>query len=87
MGIHSMNVSELRRALNAVVDRLTRPLFVIQRGRIRAVLLDIDQYNRMLDALDDAQLACDPEVRQAIADAERAAPEDWVPLRDTLLDR
>jgi len=86
MGIHSMHVSELRRALNAVVDRLSRPLFVIQRGRIRAVL-DIDHYNRMLDALEDAQLACDPGVREAVADAERAAPEDWVPLRDTLLDR
>ncbi len=55
MSSNSMQVSELRRALNAVVAHLTRPVFVTQRGRVRAVLLDIDRYNRMLDALEDAQ--------------------------------
>lgn len=84
MSIHSMHVSELRRALNAVIAHLSRPVFVTQRGHVRAVLLDIDRYNQLLDALEDAQLACDPEVRQALAAAQTARPDDWVSLDEAL---
>jgi len=81
MSIVTMPVTDVRRELNALVDRLERPVFVTTHGRVKAVLLDIEAYNAMLDRLEDALDAADPETRQDAAEALTAhARGDTVPF-------
>jgi len=69
MSIVTMPVTDVRRELNALIDGLARPVFVTTHGRVKAVILDIDEYNRLLDRLEDALDAADAETRQDAADA------------------
>ena len=39
----------MRKELNNLLERLTRPIFVTAHGRVKAVLIDIDEYNGLLD--------------------------------------
>jgi PHD/YefM family antitoxin component YafN of YafNO toxin-antitoxin module len=76
-----MPISDLRRMGNAILNGLTRPIFITQRGRVKAVLLDIERYNALLDELDDVRDASDPDLRKEIAEAETA---EATPLEDVL---
>ena len=51
MSVITMPVTDVRRELNTLVDRLERPIFVTTHGRVKAVLLDIEAYNSLLDRL------------------------------------
>lgn len=85
MGISTMPVSDLRKNINAILYRLARPIFVTQHGRVKAVLLDIERYNEMLDELEDMQEACDPEIRCEAAGAREARKRgETVPLGEVL---
>jgi PHD/YefM family antitoxin component YafN of YafNO toxin-antitoxin module len=48
---NTMSVSEVRRTLGSLITKLTEPTFVTWRGQVKAVLLDIGDYNAMLDQL------------------------------------
>ncbi|MEW6231543.1 MAG: hypothetical protein AB1566_04400 [Chloroflexota bacterium] len=85
MAFQTVAVTDVRRGLRVILAGLTRPLFVTQRGRVKAVLLDIEAYNNLLDELDDARLAADPEIRRVMADVKDAYKRgEMVPLEDAL---
>ena len=85
MSIITMPVTDVRQQLNALMDRLDRPVFVTARGRVKAVLLDIDTYNSMTDEIDDARLAADPEIRRVVADIDGAYQRgEMIPIEDAL---
>ena len=81
MSIVTVPVTDIRQNIRAVLATLDKPVFVTQRGRVKAVLLDIAAYNRLLDRLEDALDAADPETRQDAADAVTAYERgETVPL-------
>ncbi len=85
MTFETVAVTDVRRGLRDILAGLTKPLFVTQRGRVKAVILDIDTYNSMVEELDDARLATDPEIRRAVGEARAAyARGDTIPLEDVL---
>jgi prevent-host-death family protein len=85
MSIHLMPASDLRKGLHAILDKLTRPIFVTQRGRVKAVLLDIDRYNALMDELEDLHDQCDPEMRRLAAEAHTAHQRgETVPFEEVL---
>jgi PHD/YefM family antitoxin component YafN of YafNO toxin-antitoxin module len=75
MSVITMPVSDVRKTMNALLGRLTKPVYVTQRGRVRAVLISVDTFNAMLDELQDAQDARDPilarEIEEARAEIEQ----------------
>ncbi len=72
MSIITMPVSDVRKELNELVTTIDRPVFVATRGRVKAVLIDIDSYNALLDELDDMRDERDPGLRQAMDHARGA---------------
>ena len=87
MSFLTVPVTDIRERIRAILDSLDRPIFVTQHGRVRAVLLDIDTYNNMVDELDDARLATDPEIRRAMTEARAAHKRgETIPLEDALSD-
>jgi prevent-host-death family protein len=83
MSFSTMPVSDLRKSINAILSRLVRPIFVTQHGRVKAVLMDIEHYNELMDEIDDMRDACDPEVQHAAAAARQARKRgETVPLED-----
>ncbi len=72
MSFATMPVSDVRKGLNALLLALTQPLFVTQRGRVKAVLLGIDRYNALLDELEDARDDRDPQLARVVAEARTA---------------
>ena len=81
MSVVTIPLSDLRRDLSTIVPNLTQPVFVTQRGRVKAVLIDIEAYNNMLDELDDARLAADPDFQASVAEAQAGGGK---PLEDVL---
>jgi PHD/YefM family antitoxin component YafN of YafNO toxin-antitoxin module len=81
MPVATMPVSEVRKELNALLSKLTRPLFVTQHGHVRGVLLGIDRYNALVEELEDARDDRDAELARAVAEARTAGT---VPLADLL---
>jgi PHD/YefM family antitoxin component YafN of YafNO toxin-antitoxin module len=85
MAFHTVAVTDVRRGLRDILAQLTGPLFLTQHGRVKAVILDIDTYNSMVDELDDARLAADPEIRRVMHDVRGAYDRgDMIPLEDAL---
>lgn len=85
MGISTMPVSDLRKKINALLGSLPRPIFVTQRGHVKAVLVGIERYNELLDELDDLRDASDSEIqREAALAREARARGETVPLQDML---
>ena len=85
MSISVVPVSDLRKNINALLSRLARPIFVSQHGRVKAVLLDIERYNEMLDDLEDMRDACDPEVQAEASRVQQARQNvETVPLDEFL---
>lgn len=85
MAFETVAVTDVRRGLRDILARLTRPLFVTQHGRVKAVIMDIDNYNRLLDELDDARLAADPSIRRVMADVRGAYKRgEMIPLEDAV---
>ena len=85
MSIVTIPVTDIRERIRAVLAALDGPVFVTQHGRVKAVLLDIDTYNSLVDELDDARLATDPEIRRVMADIKDAYKRgDMIPLEDAL---
>ena len=85
MSIVTIPVTDLRRDLSNLVPNLTKPVFVTQRGRVKAVLLNIDVYNDMLDRLEDALDAADPRIQQMATEAQAAHERgETIPLEDVL---
>ena len=85
MSISTMPVSDLRKNINAILSRLVRPIFVTQHGRVKAVLLDIERYNEMLDEIEDMRAANDPEIQVEAAEAREARRRgETVPLEEAL---
>ncbi len=72
MGRALMPVSDVRKSLNDLLGKLDRPIFVTQRGRVKAVLMDYERYEALLDEMDDLRDACNPEIQRAFAEAEAA---------------
>lgn len=81
MSVVTIPLSDLRRDLSTIVPNLTQPIFVTQRGRVKAVLIDIEAYNDILDELDDARLMADPEFQASLAEAQAGGGK---PLEDVL---
>jgi prevent-host-death family protein len=81
MAIVTMPVSDVRKSLNNLISDLERPILVTQRGRVKAVLMSIDDYNDVLDELEDARLVADPEFQASVAEARAGG---GVPLEDVL---
>lgn len=81
MPVATMPVSEVRKELNALLSKLTRPLFVTQHGHVRGVLLGIDRYNALVEELEDARDDRDTQLAKAVAEARTAGT---VPLADLL---
>ena len=69
VAFRTVAVTDVRRGLSEILLGLTRPLFVTQHGRVKAVIMDIAEYNSLVDELDDARLAADPEIRARMAEA------------------
>ncbi len=87
MSFATMPVSDLRKNLNALLSRLARPIFVTQHGRVKAVLMDIERYNELMDEIEDMRDACDPEVRREAATArEDRRRGETTPLEDALIE-
>ena len=84
MPIRTMPASDLRKALHGVINSLDQPLLITTRGRVKAVLIDIERYNQMIDDLQDLEDARNPEIRQAAEEAREARREDLVPLEEVL---
>jgi PHD/YefM family antitoxin component YafN of YafNO toxin-antitoxin module len=83
MSVVTMPVSEVRKELNALLSKLSKPLFVTQH--VKAVMLGIDRYNSLVDELEDARDDRDAELAKAVAEARTAGPGgDTVPLADVL---
>lgn len=76
---------DLCRRLREILAELRQPLFVSQEGEVKAVLVDVESYNRIVDEIEDVELAADPQVRAAVAAARRTAPGDWVSIEDHIL--
>ena len=71
--------------IRSILAALDKPVFVTQHGRVKAVLMGIDTYNSLVDELDDARLANDPEIRRAMADMKGAYERgEMIPLEDAL---
>ena len=70
MRIITVPVTDIRERIRSILATLDAPVFVTQRGRVKAVLLGIDAYNDLLDDLDDARLASDPEFLTSLAEAK-----------------
>jgi len=68
MSFITIPISDLRRDLSSIIPKLSQPVFVTQHGRVKAVLMDIDAYNEMLDDLDEARLVADPEFQASVAE-------------------
>ena len=81
MAIVTMPVSDVRKNLNNLISDLERPILVTQHGRVKAVLMPIDDYNDMLDELEDARLMADPDFQASVAEARAGG---GVPLEDVL---
>jgi PHD/YefM family antitoxin component YafN of YafNO toxin-antitoxin module len=81
MAFETVAVTDVRRGLREILAGLDRPLFVTQRGRVKAVILEIEAYNNLLDELDDARLAADPEFQASLAEARAGG---GIPLEDVL---
>jgi len=77
-----MPASDVRRQLHALLGRLAKPLFITAHGRVKAVLLDVDEYNEMLDRMQDLEDACSAEVRSRVAEAKAAGDDELVGLDD-----
>lgn len=85
MSIHTMPVSEVRKALNALLGGRRKPIIITQHGYARGVLIDIETYNALVDELDDARDDRDAELARAVADAKAAdARGGLVPLAEVL---
>lgn len=53
--IEMVSVAELRAELSSVLEKLQeahRPVYVTQRGRPRAVLVSLDEYNALIERLE-----------------------------------
>ena len=81
MAIVTMPVSDVRKNLNNLISDLERPILVTQHGRVKAVLMSIDDYNEVLDELEDARLMADPDFQASVAEARAGG---GVPLEDVL---
>ena len=80
-----MPVSDVRKELNQLLSALDRPIFVTARGRVKAVLIDIDSYNALLDEMDHLRDERDPGLRQAIERARGAYQRgETIALKDVL---
>ena len=56
--IRSVSVSEARAKLSALVDDVAtthEPLLVVSRSKVRAVLLSVDAYNDLVEAVEDLE--------------------------------
>ena len=85
MAVHTMPVSEVRKALNALLGGRRKPIIITQHGHARGVLIDIETYNALVDELDDARDDRDAELARAVADAKAAdARGDLVSLAEVL---
>ena len=79
-----MPASDVRKRFHAILDALDRPLYITTHGRAKAVLLDVDVYNRMVEEMEDLADACDPEVARALTEATAASHDELVPLAEVL---
>lgn len=75
-------MSEVRRHLADTIDRARHdhtPTFITQRGRTTAVLLDADEYRRLLDVVHAAE---DAWLHQLADEAEQEGRESSVSLEE-----
>ena len=84
MSIKTMPVSDVRKTLNALMSDLEQPIFITQRGRVKAVLVSQDEYDEMLDYMQDLEDSLDPEIRKAFEDARAGRTEDFIPIEEVM---
>jgi prevent-host-death family protein len=85
VALQTVAVADVRWRLHDILARQTRPVFLTKHGRVKPVIMDIDDYNRLLDELDDARLAADPEIRRLMADVRGAYNRgEMIPLEDSV---
>ena len=83
MGIAMVSVADLRARLAELLEQLQKdraPLYVTQRGQVRAVLLAVDEYDALLEQLeflDDSLEALRSKERRE-SGRERSEPLDTV---------
>jgi prevent-host-death family protein len=81
MSILTVPVTDIRQNIRAILAGLEKPVFVTQHGRVKAVLLDIEAYNDLLDDLDDARLQANADFQASVAEARAGGGK---PLEDVL---
>lgn len=71
-------ISQLRQRQSEVLNRLSEgPVILTQHGQGAAVLVDVEQWNRMIEALEDLQDALDVAlIQQEIAEGAEEVL-DW----------
>ena len=72
MSIKTMPVSDVRKTLNALLTDLPQPIFITQRGRVKAVLLSQEEYDQLIEELEDAADARNPEIAAGALAARNA---------------
>ncbi len=81
--IRSVSVSEARAKLSALVDDVAathEPLLVVSRSKVRAVLLSVEAYNDLVEAVEDL------EDSLVIAEADLRG-EPRIPMEQFLAER
>ena len=84
MGVKIVAASEVRQNLKAILEELGRKgeaVYVTQRGRARAVLVDYELYEALLQRLEDLEDVL------AMKEALEAPPEESVTLQEFLARR
>ncbi len=80
-----VTVARLRAELADVLAHLDpdRPLYVLQRGHVRAVLLDVERYRALIEQLEHL----DDSLEALLARERRVAGESTRPLSELLAER
>jgi len=81
-GLKVVSISEMRPRLTALVDEVSageEPYFVASHSKVKAVLIGIDEYNALIERLEDLEDSLD--ILRA-----RAGGESTRPLDDLLKD-
>jgi len=81
VAINTMPVSDVRRNLSTLIGNLGQPVLVTQHGRVKAVLMNFEVYNELLDELEDARMLADPDFQASVAEATAGG---GIPLEDVL---
>ncbi|MFH1959314.1 MAG: type II toxin-antitoxin system prevent-host-death family antitoxin [Patescibacteria group bacterium] len=84
--IHAIPISQARSGLSALVDQVSaRDIFITVKGKIKAALVDAEEYMSLLDTL---EVLSDKEtmknIRQGLKDIKKGDVYDWEDVKKEL---